>query len=124
MPNRKSESSLRTGPAVPRTAECPRVADLIDYALGLASGENRRQVEAHLQRGECSWCRSWIHRATGFRQEPWLDEEKLSANPPLAVPNPSPPTSFLDRTPFPENSKWQRQAFRDLKKRLKLLEES
>jgi len=106
-------ASFRSEPrrgAVPGTksADCPAVADLIDFADGRASSEDQRRVEEHLRSAACPHCRSWIARA------------RPPASPltfaPASLPAPtSPPRSV--------SPSWQREALDDLAQRLKLLEE-
>jgi hypothetical protein len=93
------------------------VADLIHYALGEAHGEDHRRVEVHLQAGTCPRCEGWLEQAALLRQEPKLDV------PPTGSLRPVPATTN-DPTPIPESARWQKQAFRDLERRLRLLEES
>jgi hypothetical protein len=99
------------------------VADLIHYALGQASSADRQQVETHLHQAGCSQCRSWIEKAARFRAEPLPGANPgtpgLSAH--LNLPRSSPPL-LAEQTPLPESSRWQREAFRDLEQRLRLLE--
>lgn len=88
-------ASSPSGPPV-KTAACPCVADLLDYALGSAGPDERQRVETHIQGTSCSYCRSWIARAG----EPAKGEAATAA-------------------------KWQRRpAFDDLEHRLAELEES
>jgi hypothetical protein len=121
MADPQIESGAASGQAPPATQTCPRVADLIQYALGRAHGEDRRRVERHLQAGTCSRCQHWFEQASHFRQEPLLDATRMSQ--PLANRPASPPPNQADQTPIPESSRWQRQAFRDLEQRLRSLEE-
>jgi hypothetical protein len=122
MADPQIESLTTSKQAPPATPTCPRVADLIHYALGQAHGEDRRRVESHLQAGACSRCQHWFEQAAHFRQEPMLDAARMShrlANLPAAPP----PSNPADQTPIPESSRWQRQAFRELEQRLRMLEE-
>jgi hypothetical protein len=104
------------------TDTCPRVADLIHYALGQGGSEDRRRIEAHLQQSGCPWCRGWIDGAARHR------DESLPANPGLSLGifahPPSPPPPVSNPTPIPESAKWQRQAFAELQRRLEMLEET
>jgi hypothetical protein len=106
------------------TGDCPRVAELINYALGRAAAGDCRRVEDHLRRGECEPCRRWLDGAARFRTEPVAD----AACPPAAAglrsavalqQRPAPG----ERTPLPESPRWQRLAFCDLEERLRRLEE-
>jgi predicted anti-sigma-YlaC factor YlaD len=94
---------------------CPGVAELIDYALGRAAVADRQRIEAHLQAAGCKHCRSWIDQAAGLRGSP---KSKAAAPQPLASP------SLTDSTPLPDNPQWQRQAFDELERRLRLVEEN
>jgi hypothetical protein len=96
------------------------VADLIDFALGQSAPEQEQQFRHHLLAENCSSCRSWVDQAASHRGEPPIDWSKMTLAPLVSLSSP-PPTS--DPTPVPENAKWQRQAFRDLEKRLSMLEE-
>src|SRR3954471_22980494 len=110
--------------AVPATAVCPPVADLINYALGRPAGDARRAVEAHLNGGGCPDCRRWVEKAARSGNEMDVD---LETNSPLSaeVPSRSPsPALSADFTPLPTNAKWRRDAFRDLEKRLRALDEN
>jgi hypothetical protein len=118
MADPRIESSAASGKAPPTTSSCPRVADLIHYALGQIHGDDRRRVENHLQAGTCSRCQHWFEQAMQFRQEPRPDAPRISSH--LAAPPSSNPS---DQTPIPESSRWQRQAFRELEQRLRRLEE-
>ena len=87
-----------------KAAECPLVADLIDYALGHAAAENRQRIDDHLADSSCKHCRRWIDQAGSYRSTS------------LSSP-PNSPTKL-------DSAQWQRQAFLDLEKRLRGLEES
>jgi hypothetical protein len=90
-------AASRSGPPV-KTGVCPSVADLVDYALGNAPSDDRQRIDSHLQNTSCGYCRSWIAKATA---------------------KDSPPPDAL-----PISAKWSRQAaFRDLERRLELLED-
>jgi hypothetical protein len=117
-------SPARTVQPAMASSGCPGVADLIQYALGQGSAPDRQRIETHLQHSGCRSCRSWVDKAIGLREQPCTDEKAMNLSPPAArTASPSsPPTA--DRTPISDSSKWQRQAFSDLERRLKLLEES
>src|SRR5438874_4324356 len=122
MSDQRSESPpsfelyLRVG-----TDDCPHVAELICYAVGVALGEECRRVEAHLSKGECDYCRRWIDNASRHRPEPRpADGKSLDAS---AVFLSARPPSPSDLTPIPPSSRWQRQVFLDLEMRLTILEE-
>jgi hypothetical protein len=85
-----------------KTGECPAIAELIDYARGQISVDDRQRIDTHLRSGGCGYCQSWIERAKAL----------ASADPgPAATANPG--------------GKWQRDAaFRDLEGRLRSLGES
>lgn len=124
MAERRHESSLAPQAKLQGTNECPRLAHLIDYALGKAHRDDQQRVEAHLKNGKCPHCRRWVEAASRLRDQPGLDARKLTANLSGLANLASPPFSSHDRTPIPENFKWQRRAFGDLEKRLQALEES
>ena len=44
------------------TTGCPPVADLIDYALGQITPDERRRIENHLNGANCPQCRGWIEK--------------------------------------------------------------
>jgi hypothetical protein len=119
MANRKA-SSLSSTMSELKTSTCPQVADLIDFALGQSAPEQEQQFRHHLLAENCSSCRSWVDQVASHRGEPSIDWSKMTWAPLASLSSP-PPTS--DPTPVPENAKWQRQAFRDLEKRLSMLEE-
>jgi len=100
---------------------CPPVPDLIDFALGRISTALGDQVRNHLLIDNCNGCRSWVEQAMLHRTGPAPDWMKTNLGP-LQQLSSSPPSP--DPTPVPENAKWQRHAFRDLKARLGLLESS
>src|SRR5580704_15515583 len=93
---------------------CPRVADLIDYALGQLSGDDRQRVADHLnQQEECSSCRGWVEKAAQFRAAPMMNGGACGT----LTPAPafcSAPLSVNDPTPIPPSSRFQRQALLDL----------
>lgn len=97
------------------TSACPSVADLINYGLGEAAIPDRQRIEAHLHAANCKQCRSWIDQAAGLRASP---KNKNAAWNSLS------PSSLSDATPPPENPQWQRQAFDELERRLRLVEEN
>lgn len=103
---------------------CPCVAELIGYALGQVSHEDRQRIDAHLQKENCDHCRGWIEQAARYRTEPRPvplgKEAGLHAT--FALPPALPPVSS-DQTPVPPSARWQQQAFRDLEKRLRALED-
>lgn len=103
------------------SASCPRVADLINYALGQAASDDRQRVEAHLNE-DCNHCRGWVEKASRFRTEPWPNATGKDLDPPESLDSPT-SCSPSDQTPIPASSIWQKQAFRDLEQRLRLLEE-
>jgi predicted anti-sigma-YlaC factor YlaD len=86
-----------------KAPECPLVADLIDYALGHAAPEDRHRIDDHLNNGHCKDCRRWIDQAGSYRS--------------TSLSNPANAPTKLD------TAQWQRQAFLDLEKRLRGLEE-
>lgn len=97
------------------TSACPSVADLINYALGHAGGQDRQRVEAHLHAASCKQCRSWIDQAARLQAD-----GRSTAKPKDVLTASLAPT---DPPPLPENPQWQRQAFDDLERRLNKLEE-
>src|SRR5205814_2327937 len=111
-----------TGTARIGTDDCPHVADLINYALGHCLNDERRQVEAHLQKGECSGCQGWVDRATRLRAEPGPDVSAGDLSLALRGVAAAPATTS-DPTPIPSSSQWQRRVFLDLEDRLQRLED-
>lgn len=118
MADRHSVSSPATEKMGTRTQTCPRVADLIDYALGQLSGDDRRRIEEHVQHDGCSLCRSWVEKASRFGPEPMPNGSltPIPASARAALP------SVSDQTPIPPSAKFQRQALADLEERLRALE--
>lgn len=124
MADQRSESPPATTYLCVGTDECPHVAELICYALGKALSEECRRVEAHLNKGECGYCRRWIDNATRHRTEPRPDASGKGLDLSGIFTfgrQPSPAPSEL--TPIPPSSRWQRQVFIDLEQRLTILEE-
>ena len=91
-----------------KSAACPCVADLIDFAEGRASSSERQRIEAHLESTSCGYCQSWIAKATST---------------PTSSPVRSARTKAGDCSEKAEISAWQRQAFRELEQRLGQLDE-
>jgi len=90
-----------------KAGECPCVADLIEFAQGLAGDEERQRIEQHISTTSCSHCRRWI--------------DKALAN--LGKPAPtSGSTPAVERRAV-DGTKWRRQAFLDLEQRLRHLED-
>jgi hypothetical protein len=104
---------------------CPPVADLIQYALGQASADERRRIETHLRDEDCSPCRSWIEKAGALRTELWPDAKNKPPSSPIfaasAAFSPPPATAL---PPVLDSTRWQQDAFRDLECRLRLLDEA
>ena len=120
MKRLENESPTISDPDVQESDPCPRVAELIDYVLGRASPAEIRRVAAHVEGGQCQHCLRWVQQANDFRKEPFIDPIALRSS--SVGPSKSPRSiSVSDPTPIPENAKWQRQAFRDLEQRLRLL---
>lgn len=119
MADARSLSPAVSGQTSVGTGTCPRVADLITYALGQCGSDDRQRVEAHLQETQCALCRGWLDKAARFRTDAWPD---MMTPPALQFCSSSPPAA--DQTPIPPSSKWQRQAFQDLEDRLRLLDEN
>jgi hypothetical protein len=121
MDSSRKESS--TGPfALPLkslTPACPQVADLIDFALERLGLELQHQIRHHLLTDNCSSCRNWVDQVIHHREAPPIDWSKLTKT--ILAPISTLPSSS-DPTPVPENAKFQRQAFRELERRLGLLE--
>lgn len=103
------------------TDDCPHVADLINYALGRGLKDERRRVEAHLNKGECPSCQSWVRNASSLREETTVELDGVSFS--LRGIRPSPPPTS-DPTPIPSSSQWQRRVFQDLENRLSRLDET
>src|SRR5262249_3887216 len=110
MSQYRSDRRRSARPAV-RSADCPCVADLIEFAAGTAGHTERKRVEAHLKDTGCSYCQSWIAKA-GDQPVPSATAAIRSSSRALANPPPK-----------ADNPQWQRQAFLDLEKRLQELEE-
>ncbi|MGE3807063.1 MAG: hypothetical protein AB7K24_20555, partial [Gemmataceae bacterium] len=100
---------------------CPSVADLINFALGQISCEDRHRIETHLHDGDCSCCRGWIEKAAQHRAEPM--PRVVHCQDSLELHNHVSPPPVNDQTPIPPSSKWQQAAFRDLEDRLRRLDE-
>ncbi|MBL8793197.1 MAG: zf-HC2 domain-containing protein [Planctomycetia bacterium] len=97
----------RAAPARPavKAGDCPRVADLIDFAQGRLDGSEREQVEIHLKGTDCPDCRRWLAHSA-----PSAESSHPGSNSAIRAANVDP-------------AQWQRRAFLDLEKRLKQLEE-
>jgi hypothetical protein len=117
MADRRTMSSVAAKTEKIETRTCPRVADLIDYALGQLSGDERRLVEEHLHREDCSACRGWVEKASRFGPEPMPNGSMTPV--PAAAARSLP--SVSDPTPIPPSAKFQRQALNDLEERLRAL---
>lgn len=124
MPDPRIAPPVAGGPLPVKSAGCPAVADLLNYALGHSASDDRQRIETHLHQSNCCDCRRWIDNATRQRsgQTP-VDLGKIRHLAGFPPPQASPPHP-MDQTPIPESSKWQRQAFQELERRLHLLEES
>ncbi|HZU35226.1 MAG TPA: hypothetical protein VFA18_04940 [Gemmataceae bacterium] len=124
MAHRRFVSPPGTGHSITGTTGCPRVADLIQYALGLAGLAERQRVDEHLKRGGCDSCRRWLDNAARHRSRLPADASPQSSfllDRPRGLPPAPPPTD--DPTPLPESAKWQRSAFAELESRLRELEQ-
>jgi hypothetical protein len=123
MADLRPPSPTAGGDFAVKTSTCPSVGDLIEYALGRCSGDQHRRIEAHLQAGGCRYCEGWVERAARRGEArsgvPPHGLDPRSVSPSLPGP---PPVPIQDSTPIPESAKWQRQAFRDLERRLQALE--
>lgn len=108
-------------------ADCPRVVDLILYALGQSDADERRHVETHLRDAQCRDCRRWLDQAGRVRAEQcvsgrWgLDASAAMRSAAFNTASPWPPAR--SHVPAP-GAPWQQDAFRDLERRLSLLDES
>ncbi len=90
-----------------KVADCPCVADLLDFAGDRVGPDERRRIETHLQSTNCPHCRSWIETAKRApAQDPFRDD---------------PPTA-AKRASVGEAS-WRKEAFLDLEQRLRQLDE-
>jgi len=98
------------------------VADLIDYALGQITPDERRRIENHLNGANCPQCRGWIEKTARLRGEPWPEGKGPMSSPVHLAAGPSPAPAAA-RAPAPESSWWQQEAFRELERRLRQLEE-
>src|SRR5947209_6038659 len=122
MADRRFVSPPPSGHSTLGTSGCPRVADLILYALGQSTSSDRRRIETHLHDMDCGHCRRWIEKAGRFRDEPCPvpnrplspDAGPVRCGPALPAPG--------EQTPMPESPRWQRAAFGDLEERLRVLE--
>jgi predicted anti-sigma-YlaC factor YlaD len=104
----RSERRTPVHSPVIKAADCPCVADLIDFAGDRVGPEERRRIETHLQSTNCPQCRSWISRAT--------------ADP--ATPEPPFREAAAPRAKRPaEDTAWRKEAFLDLEQRLRSLDE-
>lgn len=121
MADQTIASPPAAGTANVGTEECPYVADLINYALGRCLKDERKRVEDHLKKGECTTCRGWVEKASSLRELDDIDWDGVKFSLQGVRPAP-PPTS--DPTPIPSSSQWQRRVFKDLEKRLLGLDES
>lgn len=116
-------------PAVPTSASatksCPSIADLLDFALG--ETDHNAQIEAHLNDANCMRCRNWVASVLRTQESlppdsgSVLRDAQLDVN--AFVKPPPARTPAADATPFPVNSKVEKQVFADLAARLRLLEE-
>ena len=107
MSDRSFASPPGPEPQALGTAGHPPVADLILYALGKGPPSDRQQIESHLRQFGCDECRRWIDQATLVRAR-----------------SSSPPEPAGQRAPLADDPKWQQQAWRELERRLRMLEES
>lgn len=109
-------------------AGCPQVADLILYALGQASPDDRRRVEAHLSDSHCRDCRRWVDSAARLKAEAW--DEAQTPTPTGKDEGPSraaQAAGFSSPRPrgksMADDVHWQQVAFRDLERRLQQLDD-
>jgi hypothetical protein len=102
----RSERRRVARPASVKAADCPCVADLIDFAEGRMSTSDRQRIETHLQATSCGHCQAWIATA---------------GNPPPAAAFPA--AAAAADPPSADVAQWQRQAFLDLEQRLRQLED-
>lgn len=93
-------------PAV-KAGDCPRVADLIDFAQGRLGASEREQIETHLKGTDCPQCRRWLAKSAALAEPP----NSPAAPPPAAA-----------RAANVDAAQWQRRALLDLEKRLGQLE--
>jgi hypothetical protein len=91
-----------------KVGNCPRVADLIDYAQGRLDGGEREQIETHLKGTNCPDCRRWLAKSAAL------------AEPPNSTSSPAPTAA---RAANVDVAQWQRRALLDLEKRLGKLEQ-
>ena len=117
MSQYRSERRRAARPGV-KAADCPCVADLIEYAEGGLGNMIRQRIEAHLKDTGCNYCQSWIAKAGNASI---TSTAALCQTPPAAFRQ-SPPAA-ADPPSKRDNPQWQRQAFLDLEKRLRELEE-
>jgi hypothetical protein len=102
-------SEFRPAGASPalKTAPCPAVADLLDFAQGRAGPDDRQRIEVHLQSTSCPHCRRWLANSSSLPADPF--------DPPPLRSAALPPTA--------DSSPWQQQVFQDLEKRLQQLDD-
>ena len=113
MSSFRSERRTIAAPGT-KAADCPAVADLIDFAEGRAGSADQQRIQEHLNRDACPHCRSWIDKA-----RPPANPSPLAFAPAAAPP--APPS-----TPAPQRRaglSWRREALADLAERLKQLGE-
>src|ERR1051325_6817976 len=101
----RSERRRVARPSSAKAAECPCVADLIDFAEGRMDTVARQRVEAHLHSTNCGYCQGWIAKVGPVPAAPAFRSASPPADPPPA-----------------DVAQWQRQAMADLERRLKELE--
>src|SRR5262245_43335114 len=104
-PERRRAAPTPTGL---KANDCPCVADLIDFAEGRSGAAERRRVEAHLASTNCTSCRSWITKAAGA---------------PVAEPAPFRAAAPKAKQRGADEATWRQQAFGDLERRLRKLDE-
>src|ERR1700687_5082013 len=94
-----------------KPADCPPVADLIEYADGHLNDADRQRVENHLQATGCSHCRRWVAKVIA------------AGPPPSFAPSPTSDTQANRARASTDPQQWQQQAFIDLEKRLRDLDD-
>lgn len=109
MSQSRSQRHTPTHSPVVKAADCPCVADLIDFAGDRVGPDERRRIETHLQSTNCPHCRSWIARATA---------DPLPPEPPFRET--APPAA---RRAAAGEASWRKEALLDLEQQLRQLDE-
>jgi hypothetical protein len=109
MSQSRPQRHTPTQSPVLKPADCPCVADLIDFAENRAGSEERRRIESHLQSTNCPHCRSWIVRVTA---------DPVPPEPPFRDA-----TAARAKRAAAGEASWRKEAFLDLEQRIRQLDE-